>query len=123
MWAGFPLIPMQSTEGVHMGLVWKKNSQNPKILFHARFSEYTANDMADPALVDLAIARGALTTAANQFNSSLRDVLNGFDQFLGLGQSRSADDSFQRLTYGGYLMRQGPTQTRPPRIQGVRTVG
>ena len=44
-----PLIPMQSTEGVHMGLVWKKNSQNPKILFHARFSEYTANDMADPA--------------------------------------------------------------------------
>src|SRR3989475_6838074 len=39
-----PLIPMQSTEAVHMGLVWKKNSQNPKILFHARFSEYTPKD-------------------------------------------------------------------------------
>ena len=118
----FPLIPMQSTEGVHMGLVWKKNSQNPKILFHARFSEYTPNDMADPALVDLAIARGALTTAGNQFNSSLRDVLNGFDPFLGLGQNRSADDSFQRLTYGGYLMRQGLSQSVPTRIKAVRTM-
>src|SRR5438309_11717481 len=83
-----PLIPMQSTEGVHMGLVWKKNSQKPKILFHARFSEYTANDMADPALVDLAIARGALTTAGQQFNSSLRDVMQGFDQLLGMEQTR-----------------------------------
>ena len=117
-----PLIPMQSTEAVHMGLVWKKNSQKPKILFHARFSEYTANDMADPALVDLAIARGALTTAGNQFNSSLRDVLHGFDPFLGLGQNRSADDSFQRLTYGGYLMRQGLSQSVPTRIKAVRTM-
>src|SRR2546428_10190826 len=117
-----PLIPMQSTEGVHMGLVWKKDSQKPKILFHARFSEYTANDMADPALVDLAIARGALTTAGNQFNSSLRDVLHGFDPFLGLGQNRSADDSFQRLTYGGYLMRQGLSQSLPTRIKANRTM-
>src|SRR2546428_5886936 len=117
-----PLIPMQSTEAVHMGLAWKKNSQNPKILFHARFSEYTANDMADPALVDLAIARGALTTAGNQFNSSLRDVLHGFDPFLGLGQNRSADDSFQRLTYGGYLMRQGLSQSVPTRIKANRTM-
>jgi hypothetical protein len=113
---------MQSTEAVHMGLVWKKNSQNPKILFHARFSEYTGNDMADPALVDLAIARGALATAGNQFNSSLRDVLHGFDPFLGLGQNRSADDSFQRLTYGGYLMRQGLSQSVPTRIKAVRTM-
>jgi hypothetical protein len=35
-----PLIPMQSTEAVHMGLVWKKGSDRPKILYHARFSEY-----------------------------------------------------------------------------------
>src|SRR6266705_2707154 len=117
-----PLIPTQSTEGVHMGLVWKKNSQNPKILFHARFSEYTPNDMADPALVDLAVAGGALTTAGNQFNSSLRDVLNGFDPFLGLGQNRSADDSFQRLTYGGYLMRQVLSQSVPTRIKAVLTM-
>src|SRR5882724_5192565 len=74
-----PLIPMQSTEGVHMGLVWKRNSATPKILFHARFPEYTPNDVADPALIDLAIQRGAFTTAGNQFNSSLRDVLHGFD--------------------------------------------
>jgi hypothetical protein len=117
-----PLIPMQSAEAVHMGLVWKKNSQRPKILFHARFPEYTPNDMADPELVDRAIARGAFTTAGNQFNSSLRDVLHGFDPFLGLGTDRSPDDSFQRLTYGGYLMRQGLSQSVPTRILANRTM-
>ncbi len=117
-----PLIPMQSTEAVHMGLVWKRSSATPKILFHARFPEYTPNDMADPALIDLAIQRGAFTTAGNQFNSSLRDVLHGFDPFLGLGTNRSADDSFQRLTYGGYLMRQGLSQSVPTRIVANRTM-
>src|SRR6267142_1674126 len=117
-----PLIPMQSTEAVHMGLVWQRNSATPKILFHARFPEYTPNDVADPALIDLAIQRGAFTTAGNQFNSSLRDVLHGFDPFLGLGTNRSADDSFQRLTYGGYLMRQGLSQSVPTRIIANRTM-
>jgi hypothetical protein len=117
-----PFIPMQSTEAVHMGLVWKKDSDQPKLLYHARFPEYTPNDVADPALTDLAIARGALTTAGNQFNSSLRDVLHGFDPFLGLGSDRSADDSFQRLTYGGYLMRQGLSQSVPTRIKANRTM-
>ncbi len=113
---------MQSTEAVHMGLVWRKRSVTPKILFHARFSEYTPNDMADPAIVDLAISRGAFTTPGLQFNSSLRDVLHGFDPFLGLGTNRSADDSFQRLTYGGYLMRQGLSQSVPTRIRANRTM-
>ena len=88
-----PLIPMQSTEAVHMGLVWKRNSDTPKILFHARFPEYTPNDVADPALIDLAIARGAFSTPGLQFNSSLRDVLHGFDPFLGLGH-----ESYQQTT-------------------------
>jgi hypothetical protein len=117
-----PFIPMQSAEAVHMGLVWKKNSDHPKLLYHARFPEYTPNDMADPALVDRAIERGALTTAGNQFNATLRDVLHGFDPFLGLGLARSADDSFQRLTYGGYLMRQGLSQSVPTRIKANRTM-
>src|SRR5918996_2258096 len=73
-----PLIPMQSAEAVHMGLVWKKNSESPKILYHARFPEYRGIDIADPALTDLAIQKGALTAAGNQFNASLRDVLHGF---------------------------------------------
>ena len=117
-----PFIPMQSAEAVHMGLVWKKNSQKPKILFHSRFPEYSGTDMADPALTDLAIARGALTTAGDQFRASLRDVLHGFDPFLGLGMNRSADDSFQRLTYGGYLMRQGLSQSVPTRIVANRAM-
>jgi hypothetical protein len=73
-------------------------------------------------LVDLAIARGAFTTPGLQFNSSLRDVLHGFDPFLGLGMNRTADDSFQRLTYGGYLMRQGLSQSVPTRIIANRTM-
>ena len=105
-----------------MGLVWKRNSQRPKILFHSRFPEYSGTDMADPALTDRAIGLGALTTAGNQFNSSLRDVLHGFDPFLGLGTNRDADDSFQRLTYGGYLMRQGLSQSVPTRIVANRTM-
>jgi hypothetical protein len=127
-----PLIPMQSVEAVHMGLVWKKNSPVPKILFHARFPQYMPNDMADPALVDRAIERGAFTTTGNQFNSSLRDVLHGFDPFLGFrpvdcveGDPRPScvpDDSFQRLTYGGYLMRQGLSQSVPTRIRANRTM-
>jgi hypothetical protein len=117
-----PLIPMQSTEAVHMGLVWKRNSQRPKILFHARFPEYTGNDVADPELTDLAISRGAFITPGLQFNSSLRDVLHGFDPFLGLGTERSADDSFQRLTYGGYLLRQGLSQSVPTRIVANRSM-
>jgi galactose oxidase-like protein/Kelch motif protein len=117
-----PLIPMQSAEAVHMGLVWKKASPTPKILFHARFPEYTVNDMADPALVDRAIERGALSTPGLQFNSSLRDVLHGFDPFLGLGTDRNADSSFQELTYGGYLMRQGLSQSVPTRIKANRTM-
>jgi hypothetical protein len=78
--------------------------------------------MADPVLTDMAIALGAFSTPGLQFNSSLRDVLNGFDPFLGLGQDRSADDSFQRLTYGGYLMRQGLSQSVPTRIVANRTM-
>ena len=117
-----PLIPMQSVEAVHMGLVWKKNSTKPKILFHARFPEYSVNDVADPGLVDRAIGLGAFSTPGRQFDASLRDVLHGFDPFLGLGTDRSADDSFQRLTYGGYLLHQGLSRSVPTRIVANRNM-
>ncbi len=113
-----PLIPMQSTEAVHMGLVWKKGVATPKILFHARFSEYTANDVADPAAVDAAIAAGALTNGVNDFNNALRDVLN--PSFRNGTDPRA--DSFQRLTYGGFLLRQGLSMSVPTRIKANRTM-
>jgi hypothetical protein len=105
------LIPMQSSEAVHMGLVWKKHSATPKILYHARFPEYTPNDVADPAIVDgvLAAPRNPVTglslvdNGANDFNLALRDVLN--PRFR--DGSNPTADVFQRLTYGGYLLRQG----------------
>jgi hypothetical protein len=121
-----PLIPMQSSEAVHMGLVWKKHSGTPKILYHARFPEYTPNDVADPAIVDATIAapRNPVTglslvdNGANDFNLALRDVLN--PRFRD-GSNRTAD-AFQRLTYGGYLLRQGLSQSVPTRILANRTM-
>jgi hypothetical protein len=115
-----PLIPMQSTEAVHMGLVWRKDSGTPKILFHARFPEYVPDDIADPDVVDAAIAAGALTDGLglNDFNPSLRDVLH--PSFRDGTDPRA--DSFQRLTYGGYLLRQGLSQSVPTRIVANRTM-
>jgi len=113
-----PLIPMQSTEAVHMGLVWKKNSQTPKILFHSRFPEYTPNDVADPAVVDALIAGGALTNGVQDFNRSLRDVRHPSFR----DGSNPTADSFQRLTYGGFLLRQGLSQSVPTRIIANRTM-
>ena len=113
-----PLIPMQSAEAVHMGLVWKKRSQTPKILFHSRFPEYTPNDVADPVVVDAAIAAGALTNGVDDFQNSLRDVLHPSVR----NGSNPTADSFQRLTYGGFLMRQGLSRSVPTRIVANRTM-
>ena len=121
-----PLIPMQSSEAVHLGLVWKKDSDRPKFLYHARFPEYVPNDVADPAITDSAInaprdpATGfsQMDNGANNFNPSLRDVLN--PRFRD-GSDPTAD-SFQRLTYGGYRLRQGLSQSVPTRIRANRTM-
>jgi hypothetical protein len=113
-----PLIPMQSTEAVHMGLVWKRDSESPKLLFHSRFPEYTPDDVADPAQIDAAIAAGALLNGVNDFTPTLRDVLNPAFR----DGSNPFADSFQRLTYGGFLLRQGLSQSVPTRIVANRTM-
>ncbi len=121
-----PLIPMQSAEAVHMGLVWKKGSDVPKILYHARFPEYTPNDVADPAIVDSILASprdpasglSLVDNGSNDFNRSLRDVLNPFFR----NGTQPTADSFQRLTYGGYLLRQGLSQSVPTRITANRAM-
>jgi Domain of unknown function (DUF1929)/Kelch motif len=119
-----PLIPMQSTEAVHMGLVWKRDSNTPKLLYHARFPEYIPNDVADPAMVDAVLATprtagvSLMDNGVIDFNRSLRDVLH--PSFRD-GMNPTAD-SFQRLTYGGYLLRQGLSQSVPTRIVANRTM-
>jgi hypothetical protein len=121
-----PVIPMQSTEAVHMGLVWKKNSDKPKLLYHARFPEYLPNDVADPDITDGVInaprdpatGQNLMDNGANNFNLSLRDVLNPMFRD---GTDPTAD-SFQRLTYGGYRLQQGLSQSVPTRIRANRTM-
>jgi hypothetical protein len=109
---------MQSTEAIHLGLVWKKGVATPKLLFHARFPEYIANDVADPDVIDAAIAAGALTNGVNDFNNALRDVLHPSFR----NGTNPAADSFQRLTYGGFLLRQGLSMSVPTRIKANRTM-
>lgn len=113
-----PLIPMQSAEAVHMGLIWRRDSEMPKILFHARFPQYIPNDVADPDVVDAAIAAGALDNGVNDFNASLRDVLHPSFQ----DGSDPQADSFHRLVYGGFRLRQGLSQSVPTRIVANRTM-
>ena len=120
-----PLIPMQSAEAVHMGLVWKTGSDRPKLLYHARFPEYTPNDVADPAIVDQVInaprgadGRNLMDNGVINFNPALRDVLHPAFR----DGSDPTADSFQRLTYGGYLLRQGLSQSVPTRIVANRTM-
>lgn len=121
-----PLIPMQSAEAVHMGLVWQSTSDRPKLLYHARFPEYVPNDVADPAIIDAllgeardpATGRSRVDNGVIDFNLSLRDVLNPFFR----DGSDPTADSFQRLTYGGYLLRQGLSQSVPTRILANRTM-
>jgi hypothetical protein len=116
---------MQSTEAVHMGLVWKRNSDTPKILYHARFPEYIPDDVADPAQIDAVLGSPAnadgvslIDNGTNDFNRSLRDVLHPSFR----DGSNPTADSFQRLTYGGYLLRQGLSQSVPTRIVANRTM-
>jgi hypothetical protein len=121
-----PFIPMQSTEAVHMGLVWKRGSDRPKLLYHARFPEYEPNDVADPAIIDALTSerrnpitgRSRMDNGVIDFNLSLRDVLNP----LFRNGSDPTADSFQRLTYGGYRLQQGLSQSVPTRIVANRTM-
>ncbi len=120
-----PFIPMQSVEAVHLGLVWKKDSDQPKLLYHARFPEYIPNDVADPAIIDQltgaprdASGRSPMDNGRIDFNLSLRDVLNPFFR----DGSDPTADSFQRLTYGGYRLQQGLSQSVPTRIVANRTM-
>src|SRR5262249_57149440 len=108
--------------GYQMGQYRKANSPPPKMLFPGSFPHSPPTTIPAPGLLNLAICRGAFPPPCLKVNSSLRDVLHGFDPFLGLGMMRSADDSFQRLTYGGYLMRQGLSQSVPTRIVANRTM-
>jgi hypothetical protein len=69
-------------------------------------------------VVDSLIANGALTNGARDFDRALRDVRHpsfrdGTDPHA---------DSFQRLTYGGFLLRQGLSQSVPTRIMANRTM-
>src|SRR5262249_60150772 len=112
--------------GYQMGQYRKANSPPPKMLFPGSFPHSPPTTIPAPGLLNLAICRGAFPPPCLKLNSSLRDVLHGFDPFLGLGMMRSADDSFQRLTYGGELMREGvgprgPARPGPQPPQGKET--
>jgi len=104
------LIPMHGAEGVHAGLIWKEGAAMPKILYWARFTDYTGIDVVDPAVIQAKIDAGALTDKknVNDFNAALRggDVPGG------------ALNTFKALVYGGYNIIQGLSQSVPTRVLG-----
>src|SRR5262249_16483085 len=116
MWRGFTFDPDAEHRGGSYGVGVEKEFVHAQDTVSRQVSGVHPQRHGRPRASRLAIMRGAFTTPGPQFNSSLRDVLHGFDPFLGLGMMRSADDSFQRLTYGGDLMRQGVGPSGPARI-------
>lgn len=127
-----PLIPMQSSEAVHMGLLWRKGPTRRRFSIPPGFRSIAASTWptrrSPISPFQKALTNSTFPTAAqplgvsrNNFNTALRDVLHGFDPFVGLGLDRNPDDSFQRLTYGGYLLRQASVRACPPASRPIGT--
>ncbi len=102
--------------------VEERTQPRPRSSSTPGFPEYTGNDMADPALTD---RRSRAARSRPRACSSTRRCATSSTASIpssGSGPNRIADDSFQRLTYGGYLMRQGLSQSVPTRIVANRTM-
>ncbi|MDB6150014.1 MAG: hypothetical protein JWQ44_1462 [Chthoniobacter sp.] len=103
-----PLLPMH-TMSVHNTLVWKRGAQKPGMLMFHRHSAYRADEVANPDVIHFLIDNPnpstgltAFSSAANQFNSSMRR-------------------SFQQFAYGGYNIIHDVSQSVPTRIRVDQT--
>lgn len=97
------LLPTHLT-GIQGGLTWKRAARRPKLLSFSRFSEFSADDIADPEKISTLIERGALTQdRRNNFNAAIRK-------------------SFTQFAYGGYNSVQSLTQSVPTRIKADQKI-
>jgi hypothetical protein len=119
-----PLLPMH-TMSVHNTIVWKEGAQMPLMLMFHRHSAYTADEVANPDVIDFLIqnqnpdgdslayktaqepsgaaaGRSAFSSPLNQFNSSFRR-------------------SFNQFAYGGYNIIHDVSQSVPTRISKDQT--
>lgn len=119
-----PLLPMH-TMSVHNTIMWKKDAKMPLMLMFHRHSAYTADEVANPDVIDFLIAnpnpdgdslayktatdpigfglgKVAFTSPLNQFNSSFRR-------------------SFNQFAYGGYNIIHDVSQSVPTRISRDQT--
>jgi hypothetical protein len=120
-----PLLPMH-TMSVHNTISWKKDKKMPYMLMFHRHSAYTADEVANPDVIDFLIStpnpdgdavaykttaepagaglgKVAFTSPLNQFNSSFRR-------------------SFNQFAYGGYTIIHDVSQSVPTRISADQTV-
>jgi len=100
---------------LHAGLVWKQESESPKLLFFARHTEMRGTDIVrieDEGIDKEQTLIGDLIRDPNIFpflvDRSLDDGSKTFNETLRA--------SFKNLVNGGFLMQQGPTQSIPTRI-------
>ena len=118
-----PLIPMQGAEADHMGLVWKKNSAVPQDPLPRAVPRIHRQRRLRPG----ARRPGDQPRCLHDQRAAAQLVLEGrLARLRPLPRPRhralSRRASFQRLTYGGYLMRQGLSQSVPTRIRANRTM-
>jgi len=109
-----PLLPMH-TMSVHNTITYKKNSKMPMMLMFHRHSGYTAEEVANPDVVDFLIANpNPSTTVSNTGPWSLSGV-NAFGDKN--NQFNSAfRRSFQQFAYGGYNIVHDVSQSVPTRM-------
>ena len=120
-----PLLPMHAMS-VHNTISWKKDKKMPYMLMFHRHSAYTADEVANPDVIDWVIShqnpdgdalayktnaepsgaglgKTAFTSPLNQFNSSFRR-------------------SFNQFCYGGYTIIHDVSQSVPTRISVDQTL-
>ncbi len=114
-----PLLPMH-TMSVHNTLTWKKDQKMPLMLMFHRHSAYTAEEIANPDVIDFLIANpnpGAANTAYGWETTGKNAFGDRLSQF-----NSSFRRSFQQFAYGGYTIIHDVSQSVPTRISVDQTI-
>jgi len=109
-----PLVAFHITP-IHSGLVWKEESDNPKLLFFTRYSEMRGTDLV--RVEDVGVDKeqtliGDLITDTDTFPYLVDRALNDGEETF----NETLRGSFKALINGGFLLPQGPSKSIPTRI-------
>lgn len=112
-----PLIPF-NIPPIHAGLVWKSETDSPKLLFFTRHTEMRGADIVraeDRGVDKEQTLISDLILDVNVFPYLIDRALNDGEETF----NETLRDSFKKFINGGFLIGQGPTQSVPTRILSV----